>query len=301
MTDRRGRFLHTLRQAATRQGAAVMGVCNVTPDSFSDGGQFLRPEDARARVDALLDEGADLLDVGGESTRPGAPPVPADEQLRRVLPVIRYASTRACVSVDTTLPEVAEACLAAGASAVNDVSCLAQGDLARVAARADAAFVLMHARGPQEAMTGFSAYPEDAYGDIVADVLAEWRASAARAEAAGLRRDSLVFDPGLGFAKSARHSAELLRRLGEIVVEMGRTGTLVLVGASRKSFLVAGDQAPAPPRERLGASLAAGLWSVAAGAQALRVHDVAMTLQALRFRGRLEKSETERRVAHAHP
>ena len=159
-----------------------MGVCNVTPDSFSDGGRYLTEEAARARVDELLAEGADVVDVGGESTRPGARPVPAGEQLARVLEVVRYAAGRgACVSVDTTSAEVAAACLEAGACAVNDVSCMRDARLAQAVAEAGAALVLMHARGTQEAMKGFSAYPDDAYGDVVADVVREWEEAAARA------------------------------------------------------------------------------------------------------------------------
>jgi dihydropteroate synthase len=262
----------------TRDGRVlVMGVCNVTPDSFSDGGAFLQPLSARARVDALVAAGADVVDIGGESTRPGAPRVPAATQLDRVLAVVRYASERTCVSIDTTEPEVAEACLAAGASCVNDVSACANPHLAEVAARHDAACILMHARGTQDKMRGFSEYPDDAYGDVVADVLREWSAAAERARSAGLGKDALVMDPGLGFDKNARHSRELLRRIDEIV-----RGSFapVLVGASRKSFLLA-DLPPAPPADRLAASLAAATHSALHGVHALRVHDVFETLQAV--------------------
>jgi dihydropteroate synthase len=255
-----------------------MGVCNVTPDSFSDGGRYLGAEDARARVEQLVAEGADIVDVGGESTRPGAAPVSAREQVERVLGVVRFAAERgACVSIDTASAEVAAACLDAGACAVNDVSCLRDAELARVAAANGAAFVLMHARGTQEAMRGFSAYPDDAYGDVVDDVLADWEAAASRAIAAGLPRSALVMDPGLGFAKNARHSFELLRRTADLVA---RLDVPVAVGASRKSFLVAGGP-PSPPAERTGASLAAALHAWRAGARVLRVHDVAATAQAI--------------------
>jgi dihydropteroate synthase len=261
-----------------------MGVCNVTPDSFSDGGRYLGIEAARVRVDELLAEGADLVDVGGESTRPGAAPVPATEQLARVLEVVKHAASRgACVSIDTADPVVAAACLDAGASAVNDVSCLRNADLARVAAASGAALVLMHARGTQQEMRGFSAYPDDAYGDVVDDVLCEWEAAAGRAVEAGLPREALVMDPGLGFAKNARHSLELLRRTGELVA---RLDVPVAIGASRKSFLaVAGGdptgQAKSSPTERLGASLAAALHARRSGAAILRVHDVRATAQAV--------------------
>jgi dihydropteroate synthase len=258
-----------------------MGVCNVTPDSFSDGGAFLAPEAARARVDALMDEGADIVDVGGESTRPRAQPVPVDTQIARVLDVVRYAAQRgACVSIDTTSPEVAAACLDAGACAVNDVSCLLHEGLARVVAASAAALVLMHARGTQAEMRGFSRYPDDGYGDVVHDVCVEWEASAARAGWLGVPRDAIVMDPGFGFAKNARQSTELLARLGEVVREIG---VPVAIGASRKSFLarVDKDDEETRPSERLGASIAAALHAARAGAQILRVHDVRATRQAI--------------------
>jgi dihydropteroate synthase len=254
-----------------------MGVCNVTPDSFSDGGRYLDAEAARARVDELMLEGADLIDVGGESTRPGAAPVPAREQLARVLDVVAYAAGRgACVSVDTTSPEVAAATLDAGGCAVNDVSCLRDEGLAKVVGASGAALLLMHARGTQQDMRGFSEYPDDAYGDVVADVRREWQAASERAVAAGVERAGLVMDPGLGFAKNARQSLELLRRLDEL------TGTPVpvAVGASRKSFLTCVDPG-ATPAQRLGASLAAALGAARRGASILRVHDVRATAQAI--------------------
>jgi dihydropteroate synthase len=255
-----------------------MGVCNVTPDSFSDGGRHFEPRAARTRVDELLSEGADLIDIGGESTRPGAPAVSPRDQLARVLDVVRHAVDRgAHVSVDTSHPDVAGACLEAGACAVNDVSCLRDQALAEVVASAGGALLLMHARGTQQEMRGFSQYPDDAYGDVVADVLAEWERAAARAAAAGLPRASLAMDPGLGFAKNARQSAALLARLGEVVRALD---VPVAVGASRKSFLAIVD-ADASPTERLGASIAAALHAARAGAYILRVHDVRATRQAL--------------------
>jgi len=262
-----------------------MGVCNVTPDSFSDGGRYLGADAARARVDELLAEGADFVDVGGESTRPGAAPVPVKEQLGRVLDVVRYAAERgACVSVDTTSPAVAAACLDAGACAVNDVSCLRDVELAKVVAASGAALLLMHARGTQEAMRGFSEYPADAYGDVVDDVRREWLEASGRAVAAGVDPAGLVMDPGLGFAKNARHSLELLRRLGELVSSVPAP---VAVGASRKSFLMLVDPG-AQPLERLGASLAAAVRAAHDGASILRVHDVRATAQAIDLTRALE-------------
>ncbi len=203
-------FRQALERGRAARGVALMGVCNVTPDSFSDGGLFLDPASARARVDALLAEGADVVDIGGESTRPGAPGVGAREQLERVLGAVQYAvSAGACVSVDTGDPVVAAACLDAGAHAVNDVTCLRDERLAEVVAGREAGLLLMHARGTQEEMAGFSQYPDDGYGDVVTDVCAEWESAAHRACSRGVRPETLVMDPGLGFAKNARQSAEL--------------------------------------------------------------------------------------------
>ena len=184
----------------------------------------------------------------------------------------------ACVSVDTTSDAVAAACLDAGACVVNDVSCLAHPSLAGAVAASGAAFVLMHARGTQAAMAGFSVYPDDAYADVVDDVATEWAAAAARAMAAGVPREGLVMDPGLGFKRRMPgRASELLRRTRELVA---RVGVPVAVGASRKSFLTAavGD---AKPSDRLGASVAAALVAAEGGASLLRVHDVRATAQAL--------------------
>jgi dihydropteroate synthase len=255
-----------------------MGICNVTPDSFSDGGRHFAPEAARQRVRELLAEGADFVDIGGESTRPGAPAVAAAEQIARVLGVVRFAVEQgACVTIDTASPEVATACLDAGACAVNDVSCLRDEGLASVCAAHDASLILMHSREPMSELRGFSAYPDEAYKDVVADVIAEWRAAASRAMARGLTQGALVMDPGLGFAKNRRQSAALLAGTGTIA---GAVGVPLLVGASRKSFLTMADP-DAPPSERLGASIAAALFAARAGASALRVHDVRATRQAL--------------------
>jgi dihydropteroate synthase len=262
-----------------------MGICNVTPDSFSDGGRFLDVEAARVRVDELIASGADIIDIGGESTRPGSKPVPVREQLERVLPVIRHAVGRgACVSIDTMSPEVAAACLDAGAHAVNDVSLLRDEDLARVVSGSDACLVLSHARAPQDQMKGYGGWSLGAYDDVVRDVAAEWERAAARAGELGVKRSSLVMDPGLGFSKASRHSFELLRRARQLTDAIGKNGEVpILFGASRKSFLTLVDP-PAEksePADRDGASIAAALHAVRCGVHILRVHDVRATRQAI--------------------
>jgi dihydropteroate synthase len=270
-------------------GSALLGVCNVTPDSFSDGGQSFRFDDACARVHTLFDEGANVVDVGAESTRPGAASVSAAEQMARVIEVIRVAARGGPVSIDTASAEVADACLSAGACAVNDVSCVEDEALARVVAKHDAALIVMHSRGPQTDMAGFSAYPSDAYVHVLDEVASDLRAAAARAEALGVRRDAIVFDPGYGFAKNARQSFDLLASTSHLVKYLDRP---VVIGASRKSFLVLVEQCADPeakPTERIGASIAAAVWGARAGASMVRVHDVRATRQALGLEQALAK------------
>lgn len=265
-----------IEQGLAARGAALMGVLNATPDSFYDGGLYTSDARVRARIDQLLSEGADIVDIGGESSRPSAAPVSADEQLARIEPAVRHAVARgALVSVDTTDARVADRMLALGARVVNDISCLADTELARVCARHGASLVLMHARGPMQTMSGFSRYPDDAYGDVVGEVLAEWRAARDRALDAGLSRQQVLLDPGLGFAKNARHSFELLSGLERLRAE----GVPVVVGPSRKSFIAAVDDAA--PEQRLGGTIAAALLAVERGASVLRVHDVRDVRQAL--------------------
>ena len=286
MPSRASKFAAVVRGAVARRGAALMGVCNVTPDSFSDGGRYFPADAAKEHVDALLAHGADILDIGGESTRPGSTPVPAKEQLARILPVITYAASKgACISVDTMSPEVAAAALDVGAHVVNDVSLLRDEDLARVVAGSGAALVLSHARGTQEAMPR-GGWPLSLYGDVVADVLADWERAAARAEELGVARSQLVMDPGLGFGKAPRHSFELLRRTRWLVEAM--KDVPVLVGASRKGFLSLiepnankANGASTAAVDRDGASIAAALHAVREGARIVRVHDVRGTRQAL--------------------
>lgn len=248
---------------------AVMGVLNVTPDSFSDGGRYVDLEPAVAHGLAMAAEGALVVDVGGESSRPGAGPVPEAEERRRVVPVIEALAPVVRVSVDTVKPGVAEAALAAGATIVNDVS----ASLWPVAAAAGAGWVAMHMRGTPRTM---QRHPH--YDDVVADVHGFVLDRARRALDAGV--PEVWVDPGIGFGKTAAHNLRLLRHLPELVAE----GVPVLVGVSRKSFLgaVAPDtRGSAPPAdERLAASLAVATWAMASGCAMVRVHDVAATVQA---------------------
>lgn len=262
----------------------VMGVLNVTPDSFFDGGRYLDHAAAAARGAELLDEGADLVDVGGESTRPGAAPVPLDEELRRVLPVVealsadpRVAGGAARLSIDTRHAEVARAAVAAGATMVNDVS--ASPALAEVAAEAGVAYVAMHAKGTPADMQD-----DPRYDDVVAEVTEFLLERAESARRAGV--GEVWIDPGIGFGKTARHNLALLGGLDRV----SGHGWPVLVGTSRKSFLgrlAAGspEADPLPPSERFEGSLASATWAMACGAAAVRVHDVAATVQSARLVG----------------
>jgi dihydropteroate synthase len=255
-----------------------MGVVNLTPDSFYDGGRHIGDRGVAA-VDHLLEGGADIIDIGGESSRPGAVPVPAGEQIERITAALEHAVGRgALVSVDTTSPEVAEFAARRGARMINDVSCLADDGLADVAARHGAALVVTHSRGPVGSMSGYSQWPDSDYGDIVEEVLAEWSAARTRAVARGVPAEHVLLDPGLGFSKNARQSLELVRRSAEL----RRAGTLIVLGPSRKSFVSAVDSSP--PEERLGGTIACCLFAAATdGVDILRVHDVQPVRQALRL------------------
>lgn len=260
-----------------RRSPLIMAVVNVTPDSFSDGGRYLDERGWRARIDQARAEGADILDIGGESTRPGSLPVPAEVQIARTHDAVRYAlSTGALVSIDTSDPLVASNALSLGACIINDVSCLRDGPaLAAVAAQYDAALIVMHAREPMHTMKGFSQYPSRAYTDVVADVAREWSAAAQAALQAGVQAQELWLDPGLGFNKNAQHSLELIRRLPELAA----LGYPLVLGPSRKSFVA--SQVQSEPTRRLGGTIAACLACVRHGARVLRVHDVLETRQAL--------------------
>jgi len=251
----------------------VMGILNVTPDSFSDGGRYLDAAAAIAHGERLIAEGADVLDIGGESTRPGADPVDAAEEIGRVIPVIAALAGRTRISVDTMKPAVARAAVAAGATIWNDVAALAGSpESLSAAAELGCGVVLMHMQGDPRTM---QVAPD--YDDVVAEVAQFLDARAQAAVAAGVAPARIWLDPGIGFGKTRAHNLELLAHLDWLTA----LGFPVLVGASRKSFIehVAGDGSAG--RGRLGGSVAAALAAVRAGAAAVRVHDVAATVQAL--------------------
>ena len=251
-----------------------MGVLNVTPDSFSDGGTFVAAKAALAAGMAMAKDGADIVDVGGESTRPGALTVAPAEEQRRVIPIVRaLAAGGVRVSVDTRNASTMAAALDAGAAIVNDVSGLSYDPAAGpLVARRGCPVVLMHMRGTPATMRARAVY-----ADVAAEVAAELRACVAAAEAAGIRREAIVLDRGVGFAKDADQSVAVLRALPDVAV----LGFPLLIGVSRKSFIgaVAGE---ADPLRRLPGSLAAALFALSRGAAILRVHDVAETVQAVR-------------------
>ncbi|PYR42158.1 MAG: dihydropteroate synthase [Acidobacteria bacterium] len=253
-----------------------MGILNVTPDSFAERGARLDPAAAADEGVRMEADGADLIDVGGESTRPGAEPVGADEELARVLPVIRalHGRVRVPISIDTYKAGVARAALAAGAAIVNDVSGLKYDPaLAGVVAASGAALVLMHTRGRPQTMMA-----EAVYEDVVREIAAELRGSLASASAAGVGIERIIVDPGIGFAKRPAHSYGVLARLAELAAELERP---LLVGASRKSFLRAAvDDRPAPERDW--GTAAAVTAAVLAGAHIVRVHAVAEMAQVAR-------------------
>jgi len=253
-------------------GPFVMGIVNATPDSFSDGGRFLAADDAVAQAERLVAEGADLVDVGGESTRPGAPEVPVDEELRRVLPVIERLRSRGCavpISIDTRRAEVARAALAAGADLVNDVSALADPGMAEAVAASGAACVLMHMRGTPADMAARAVY-----ADVVGEVAHELAEALGRAVRQGVPEGRILLDPGIGFAKTAEQSLEVLASLQRL----RRLGRPLVVGPSRKSFI--GKVVGGEVGERLPGTLAAVAACVLAGVEFVRVHDVGPARQA---------------------
>ncbi len=274
MTEAPRRLRLPRRELPLDQGAVIMGVVNVTPDSFSDGGRFL---DGRAAVEQglkLAAEGARILDIGGETTRPGSEPTPAAVELDRVLPVIRELKARceAVISIDTNKAEVAAAAIQAGAEIINDITAL-RGDpeMAALAARTRAGLVLMHMLGTPRTMQ-----QDPRYADVVAEVRDFLAERAAAALAAGVEREAIALDPGIGFGKTLDHNLELIRNLPVLA----RLGYPVLLGASRKAFIgqLTGRAIPA---ERLWGSVGVHVLGAALGARILRVHDVAPLREAL--------------------
>ena len=261
------------------EGPFLMGILNVTPDSFTDGGKYGTIEAAVSRAKAMVAEGADLIDVGGESTRPGADPVPLEEELRRVTPVVEIlcrSFPHVPISIDTTKAAVARRCLESGASIVNDVSALRDDPaMARVVKEHDVPVILMHRQGISRTMQANPIYENVV--DEIKDFLSERMDWAVRQ---GLRADQFVVDPGIGFGKTTAHNLDLLRNLRSFL-EMEQP---LLVGASLKSFIgkILGEEdCPAPVEERAEGTLAAHLWAASQGAHILRVHDVAAHRKAL--------------------
>jgi dihydropteroate synthase len=254
----------------------VMGILNVTPDSFSDGGRFAALDDALARAEIMIAEGADIIDVGGESTRPGSTRVDVDQECRRVIPVVAAVRERwgVPVSIDTTKAAVARQAIDSGAEIINDISGLRFDEtIADVAAQTGAGLVLMHSRGKFETMHSLPPVT-----DIVDEVILGLKRSTAIAFARGVTAEQIVVDPGIGFGKTGRQNLELLAKLAKIVAEF--ESFPVLVGASRKSFIGSVSEND-PADKRLGGSVTAAVVSVQMGAKIVRVHDVKETVQAL--------------------
>ena len=260
----------------------IMGILNVTPDSFSDGGQFLSVGDALAQAERMISEGADIIDVGGESTRPGGEPVSVAEEIERVVPVIESVSKRFStpLSVDTTKSEVARAALAAGAAIVNDISALRfDFYVADAVARASAGLVLMHSRGTPATM-----HRLPPVADVMQEVVSSLRASVHMAERRGVKRESIVIDPGIGFGKTQEQNLELIARLDELIAAF--PDYPLLIGTSRKSFIgrILADEngTPAPASERLHGTMATITAAVMKGAHIVRVHDVKAAAETIR-------------------
>ena len=274
-------YLHCGKFRLFLERPLVMGIVNVTPDSFSDGGRHFDAARAIAHGRQLVEEGADLLDIGGESSRPGAQSVSAEEELRRVLPVIEaLAGVGVPLSVDTVKPEVMRRAVAAGASVINDIAALQAPGALEAAAASDAAVCLMHMQGEPRTMQA-----DPSYGDVVAEVRDFLAARVAAAQAAGIAAERIVVDPGFGFGKRLAHNLALLRHLGQFA----DLGACVLAGLSRKSML--GEITGRKVSQRDTASVAAALLAARNGARILRVHDVAATKDALAVWAAVENRE----------
>jgi dihydropteroate synthase len=272
MFFRCGRFQFDL-SGPLGKGPLVMGIVNVTPDSFSDGGKHLQYDAALAHAQQLIAEGADILDIGGESTRPGATPVGIQQEMDRVLPIIEeLRDATVPISIDTFKPEVMLAAIAAGAQMVNDINALQDVVAMNAVAASHAAVCLMHKQGNPQTMQ-----KQPVYQNVVAEVGSFLSERVAAAEAAGIQRDRIVIDPGFGFGKTLAHNLALLQRLNELT----KLGVPVLAGLSRKSML--GALTGQDVAHRLPASVAAALIAVQRGANIVRVHDVRATADALKI------------------
>jgi dihydropteroate synthase len=262
------------RHALDLDTPVVMGVLNVTPDSFSDGGRYVGLLGATAQAERLAEEGAAIIDIGGESTRPGAQPVPADEELRRVMPVLERLVKHLAVpvSVDTSKPEVMRAAIAAGASMINDITALRAPGAIEAVAGSDVAVCLMHMQGEPRTMQS-----APRYADVVAEVRGFLRGRVACCIAAGIPPSRIVIDPGFGFGKTLEHNLELLRRLPELAED----GQPLLAGLSRKSMI--GQMTGRAAGDRLGGSVALATLAALAGARIVRAHDVGPTVDAVRI------------------
>lgn len=266
----------------------IMGILNVTPDSFSDGGKFIDPEQAAARGLQMVAEGADIIDIGGESTRPGSRPVPVPEEIARTIPVIKKlrAQTGAMISIDTRNAETARAAVAAGADIINDISALADPGMAAVAAETGAGLVLMHMLGTPATMQN-----DPQYGDLVSEVRSFLEERTAFAMERGVAPEQIALDPGIGFGKTDEHNLALLRGIPALAA----AGRPVLIGASRKGFI--GRLTGREPADRLAGSLAAAVFSMLRGAQILRVHDVKESCDAARLVDTLRAQGTHDELA----
>jgi dihydropteroate synthase len=265
-----------LQKSADMNGTPqIMGILNVTPDSFSDGGRFLSTEAACRRAREMIVEGATWIDVGGESTRPGAAPVALEEEKRRILPVIEaLAAENLAISVDTCKPEVAKAALELGARMVNDVTALRDPEMVAVCKDAGCDVILMHMQGEPRTMQA-----SPTYDDVVGEVLGFLRERAEQVVQSGVGAERIWIDPGIGFGKTVDHNIALLRNIGRFV----ETGFRTVLGVSRKSFIAHLDPSSTSPTDRLGGTLAAQLWGQWQGVAMMRVHDVREAVQAARI------------------
>ncbi len=276
----------TARRTISLDRPLVMAILNVTPDSFSDGGEYLSVDEALKQTEKMVAEGADIIDVGGESTRPGSKPVTDSDEIKRVIPVITAISKRfdTPISIDTTKSDVAARAVDAGAEIINDISGL-RWDLgiADVAAKTGAGLVLMHSRGTFETL-----HTQPSVVDILAEVTTDFQRAINIANSHGVRNEQIALDVGIGFGKTQEQNLELLAKLGKLVSEFEKYP--MLVGASRKSFIgkLLGD---VPPPQRLGGSIAAAVVAVRNGAKIIRVHDVQETVAAIKTAAMLDRFE----------